>query len=96
MIRIIEELERVHKPPYKEAKHIEVIVQDGKEEEPQTVVMHEDQLKLLRTLERLQKTANIYPDSMNELWAQIRSYARSEYVKGNYLGMELADEEQNP
>lgn len=95
MIRIIEELGRVSMPPYKEAKHVEVKVQNGKEDEPQVIVMHEAQVTLLRTLERLQKTANIYPDNMNEIWSQIRDYARSEYTQGNYSGLQIAKDEEN-
>ena len=94
MIKIIEELERVQKPPYDEPKHIRVMVQMSKDEEPEEAIMHEDQVKLLRTLERLQTTANIYPDSMNEIWKQIRAYARSEYSVGFEAGLEIDNEEE--
>lgn len=95
MKTIVEELQRVKLPPFDEPKFIEVMVRSNKEDEPEKCVLHEDEVKLLKTLERLQKTANIYPDSMNEIWSQIRAYARSEYLKGNYSGMQIAKDEQN-
>jgi hypothetical protein len=95
MIRIIEELGRVQRPPYKDAQFIEVKVQGNIEEDPQEIVMHESMVTLLRTLERLQKTANIYPDNMNKIWSQIRDYARSEYKQGYYSGFEIAKDEEN-
>jgi hypothetical protein len=83
MVTIIEKMGKVLKPPYKEPQHLEVRVRYNQEEETEVVVMHEDEVLLLETLERLQKTANIYPESMNEIWKQIRKYARSEYICGN-------------
>jgi hypothetical protein len=87
MVTIIEELGRVHLPPYNEAKHIEVLVQEKGKTEPEKMVLHEDEIELLKMLSRLQKSANIYPENMTEIWNMIRNYARSEWLKGNYMAM---------
>lgn len=90
MVTIIEKLgSDIDKPNY-----IKVKIRNGKEEDLEEVLMHEDQVTLLETLSRLQKSTNIYPDSMNEIWKQIRKYARSEYSVGFEAGLEIDNEEE--
>lgn len=84
MKQIIEVLREFTEPPFKENSFVEVVVtNNGKDLE--TVTMHKDKFELLQTLDRLQKTANIYSENMNAIWNMIDKYAKTEFIKGAFL-----------
>jgi hypothetical protein len=82
MVTIIRKHEKHEETQILQPKHLEVLIKIDGQENPQMVIMHEDEYNLNLMLSRLADSLKIYPESMNDIWKMIRQYARSEYMRG--------------
>jgi len=78
MIQIKKEIRRTVKSPYntEDACYVECEIYDfGNLDSVRTVEMPISQFELIQTLNRLQKTTDIYPSSMDAIWKLILNFA---------------------
>ena len=61
----------------------------AKDEEIEEVTMSIEKYELIKILNRLQKTAPMYDDTMNIIWGQIEQYGISRQIEGINKGSEI-------
>ena len=83
MLRIIEKIEEVKRYPSTTPKHWKCSVCDiTKPDEVFSVTLHESEVTLIQKLNAFQKSMNLYPETMNELWGNIEEFGQMKYEQG--------------
>lgn len=85
MLKIIEEIEEVKHWPSTTAEHVKCkVCAIDDTEKVFEVTLHKTEVKLIKMLNQIQKGANLYAHTMNELWKEIEEYGQNKYEEGDF------------